>query len=81
MIQIVYMVIEHYADDACEPFGTYLHDGDPPRQGDMIQLKWLDGRDAHRVMVDRVTGFTIHAFHPGHEHSADAQGTKKTEEQ
>lgn len=75
---IAYEIVEHFAEDPPEPFGTYLHDmrHSSPRPGDEIQLKWLDGRLAYRVRIDRVDGLTLHVTHPGH----SAQGTKKTEE-
>lgn len=66
MMFIEYEVIEHYQDAAPEPFGHYLHPAGPqPKAGDSIMLKWLDGRDAYRVTVDRVVGVTLHVSSAG----------------
>ncbi len=68
MIAISYNVIEHWdrsaggEDFAPEPFGTYHHNaGLPePRVGDVILLRWLDGRPAYRVKIIQIEGATLH---------------------
>lgn len=50
---IGYSVIETYEDEVPEPFGGYWAEREP-NAGDIIQLKWLNGRDAYKVKVLRV---------------------------
>lgn len=59
MIAFGYSVIEHYEDEGPEPFGFYFGTPDV-KPGDVIQLKWLDGRDAYRVKVSSRDGMTLH---------------------
>lgn len=56
-----YEVMEHYdgEDDAPEPFGDYLADR-VIRHGDLVELKWLDGRYAYTVKVFAIHGGTLH---------------------
>lgn len=46
-------VVEEHDDCAPEAFGYWI--GSRPVAGDTIQLKWLDGRDAYKVLVLRVS--------------------------
>jgi hypothetical protein len=57
---IAYRIIEHYGDaDPPEPFGyEFLHG--TPSVGDLVTLHWLDGREAHRVRVESISGTTLH---------------------
>ena len=60
---IEYEIIEHYrdADSAPEPFGFQMFPvTSPPRVGDVVMLRWLDGKDAYRVQVERVSGYVLH---------------------
>lgn len=63
-IEVAYSVIEHYpnASDAPEPFGTYLHPVEhvAPEVGDVILLRWLDGRGAYNVEITEIRGMTLH---------------------
>jgi hypothetical protein len=63
-IEIAYSVIEHYpnASDAPEPFGTYLHPAEHglPKAGDVILLRWLDGRGAYNVEITEIQEMTLH---------------------
>lgn len=52
-VKLLFTVIEEYDDAAPENFGSYLAEA-VPAPGDVIQLKWLDGRDAHRARVESV---------------------------
>ena len=58
-VQFAYRVIEHYDGKAPEPFGTYVGAPDV-KAGDTIQLKWLDGRDAHKVVVTERDEMVLH---------------------
>jgi len=59
MLTFGYRVIEHYPDEPPEPFGGY--EGSPNvKAGDMIQLKWLDGRDAYKAKVVSRDEMTLH---------------------
>lgn len=53
VVKFVFHVVEEYDDAAPEDFGGYLA-YEFPAPGDVVQLKWLDGRDAYRVRVKRV---------------------------
>lgn len=57
-----YEVIEHYPDDAPEPYGHYLHEASLPslKVGDVIQLRWLDGSAAHCVQIEKIHNGTLH---------------------
>lgn len=59
MIVYGFRVIEHFDNDPPEPFGSVVLAA-TPRPGDIVQLKWLDGRDAYSVRVDSVSGSTLH---------------------
>lgn len=57
-----YRVIEHYDDDngPPEPFG-FVALAVHPNPGDVVKLKWLDGRDAYDVRVLYLKGnHTMH---------------------
>ncbi len=74
-----YDVIEHFPghEDPPEPFGTYMSPGAVTRN-DIIQLKWLDGRDAYKVRVDLIRNGTLHVMDVKYDTiSDDAGGTKK----
>lgn len=58
ILKIQYSVIEHYEDDAPEHFG-YVDLEAAPRVDDVIQLKWLSGKDAYQVRVYQVRGMTL----------------------
>ena len=59
-IQVMYEVVEHFdGDNAPEPFGDYLASGKIIK-GDVITLKWLDGRNAYDVQVFDIMGGTLH---------------------
>lgn len=45
-----YKVIEEYADEAPDDFGFHRF-AEHPKVGDVVMLKWLDGRDAYQVRV------------------------------
>lgn len=58
---IEYRVIEEYDDAAPEPFGfERIAIESAPKPGDVIMLHWLDGRDAYRVRVDRISTSTLY---------------------
>lgn len=59
MLVFGYRVVEHYDDEAPEPFGGYFGSPDV-KAGDEIQLKWLDGRDAYMVKVVERDDMTLH---------------------
>lgn len=60
-IRIEYRIVEHYDDEAPEPFGFELIPARyVPKPGDVIMLHWLDGREAYQVKVDEVRGTTLH---------------------
>lgn len=51
-----FTVRQIYGDDAPEIFGTEMFDSDRvPKPGDVIMLHWLDGSDAYRARVLRIT--------------------------
>ena len=60
-VEFSFKVVEHYDDEAPETFGYEKLDH-VPVPGEVIQLHWLDGREAHRVRVERVIGFTLHVI-------------------
>lgn len=67
-ILVAYEVVEHYPDipgedHMCpEPFGTYLHDvsAGTVKISDIVQLKWLDGRDAYTARVEHIRSGVLH---------------------
>jgi len=60
-IKLLFKIVEHYDDEAPETFGDELLDH-VPVPGEVIQLHWLDGTEAHRVKVERVVGTTLHVI-------------------
>ena len=54
-------IVEHFDDEAPETFGYELLDH-VPAPGEVIQLHWLDGTEAHRVKVERVVDMTLHVI-------------------
>lgn len=52
-VQLCFNVVEEYDDAAPEDFGGYVA-GAVSAPGDVVQLKWLDGKDAYKVRVVRV---------------------------
>jgi hypothetical protein len=72
---VLHDVIEHFPprdpDDPNseetppEPFGEYLHatERGPLRIGDVIMLKWTDGRDAYRVRITYIRNGTLFVRH------------------
>lgn len=53
VVMTEYEVIEDYDDQAPEVFGIQLFEH-TPQVGSIVQLKWLSGKDAHRVVVTAV---------------------------
>lgn len=51
-LQFEFIVAEEYDSEPSEEFGSWT--GPRPVAGDVVQLKWLDGKDAYRVRVLRV---------------------------
>lgn len=49
-IEFLVEVKEHYSDEAPEAFG-FVRFPHAPKNGDVVMLKWLDGRDAYEVTV------------------------------
>ena len=49
-----FTIIEHYKNNAPEPFGFMLFES-IPKIGAKVQLKWLDGSDAHKVRITAVS--------------------------
>lgn len=61
-ICIVYWVIEEYDNDAPEPWGSYVHEGNAdPKAGERITLRTLDNKPHHDVTIVRVVNSTIYA--------------------
>lgn len=58
-IAIEFRVVEYSDGEPPETFG-FVQLTSIPKPGDVVQLRWLDGRDAHGVRVDRVNDFTLH---------------------
>jgi len=56
MVKFAYKVLEIFDDEAPEPFGTEVLDHKPV-VGEVIQLHWLDGREAYKVKVCSVDSF------------------------
>lgn len=52
-----YFVTEVFDDQCPEPFGGYV--GEDVKEGDIIQLRWLDGSFADKVEVVKVDGFDL----------------------
>jgi hypothetical protein len=59
-IQYGYDVIEHYTDEPPEDFGSYTHPEGEPKIGEVILLRWLDGRPAHEATIIAIAGSTLH---------------------
>jgi len=61
MLVFGYRVIEHdpSGEEAPETFGGYVGSPDV-KVGDVIQLKWLDGRDAYKAKVTARDEMTLH---------------------
>ncbi len=59
---LVYDVIEHFDDEPPEPFGVYLRSmyEVPPKVGNVISLRWLDGRHAYYATIESIDEFTLH---------------------
>jgi hypothetical protein len=60
---VVYDVIEHYPDDPPEAFGDYFHPAEQPLHvGDVITLRWLDGRQAYPVRIELIRDGRLHVM-------------------
>lgn len=59
---VAYEVIEHYADEPPEPYGHYLHETSSPSLGigDVIELRWLDGKAAYNVQIEKMRNGVLH---------------------
>jgi hypothetical protein len=65
VIYFEYLVIEHYVDEPPDEFGHVTFAADQqPKVGDVVMLRWLDGRDAYRVRVDRIDNMRLHVMQP-----------------
>ncbi len=62
---LLYTVMEHYTDEAPEPFGDVLLDH-VPEPGEVLALHWFDGQPAYDVQVlhiDEKDPLLVHVMH------------------
>ncbi len=60
-----YSVIEH-SEDGVVPFGSYLRSSELPQPqiGEVILLRWLDGREAYQARIFKIAEAELHVTVP-----------------